>query len=326
MTHSFAVVTVCKNEEKYIASTIKSIANQSITPVCYVIVDDGSTDKTPDIIHKFMEKYDWIKYVKLPVREWDIGAHYAHICNIGFESIISYCSENKINIDYICLMDADTVIERDYFKKVVAKFQEDDSIGILSPGLFHLENGKYICGPRRLDSPCGTARCWSYKCFSETEGYLHDVSPDYTSNIRARAMGWKTVRYPELLVIERRPTSSGSKSWPGYAKFGGNDYHLCLNPILVLVKQIQLVYSQKSIQALGYLQGYLSSLILRRDKISDEAVKSYCMRGALKDRLNIHIIRHVKSDVEPKYFDGTITMKEEDAQYFENIIAISMDK
>ena len=317
---SFAVVTVCKNEEEFISSTIESIINQSITPVCYYIVDDGSTDSTPEIIRRFMDKYGWIKYLRLPPSKWDIGVHYSHICRVGFEAALSFCVEQGFSIDYICLMDADTLVEKEYFNKVSQLFVSDSKIGVVSPGMFHLINNKYICNPARLDSPCGTARCWTYQCFSETGGYLLDVTPDYVSNIRARSQGWKTIRCRELLAVEQRPTSSGSKSWSGYANFGYFDYHLFLNPGLVIAKFLRLLVSQKSLIVCGYLYGYLSSFIERKKIIEDKAVRSYCMFGAVKDMWNIYVVRHFNPNVSPRYATNNIIMDDDDAVYFDGLI------
>lgn len=200
----YVVVTVAKNEEKFITDTILSIANQSILPKYHMIVDDGSTDSTREIIQKYAQRFPWIKCISLPPSTWDIGVHYSYICRCGFEAVLSLCKEEGIAIDNICLVDADTIIEKDYFKKIFYKFSEDTRLGIVSGGIYHYIDGRYICKNIRLDCPSGTTRCWCKKCYDESGGYLLDITPDYISTIRSRHMGWKTLRCPEILVVEQR--------------------------------------------------------------------------------------------------------------------------
>lgn len=46
----WSAVVIVRNEEKYVADSIKSLLNQSVAPYRVVVVDDGSTDRTPEIL------------------------------------------------------------------------------------------------------------------------------------------------------------------------------------------------------------------------------------------------------------------------------------
>lgn len=59
-----SVITPCYNAEKYISSTIQSIQNQTMTDWEFVLVDDGSTDNTAAIIHRFSIEDSRIKLLQ----------------------------------------------------------------------------------------------------------------------------------------------------------------------------------------------------------------------------------------------------------------------
>lgn len=316
---SYAVVTVAKNEGKYISDTILSIINQSILPEYYMIIDDGSTDSTPAIIDKYEKEFSWIKHIRLSPSKWDIGVHYAYICRCGFDAVLDLCHKNNTNIEYICLIDADTIIEKDYFKKVFYKFSMDSNYGIVSGGVYHKQNEKYVYKHSRFDFPSGTARCWRMKCFEHTGGYILDITPDYVSNIRSKGMGWITLRCPEILIVEQRPTGYGSLSFWGYANMGYFDYHLYINPVLILAKFLRFVVNKKSINVYGYIYGYLSSIIRRKKIIDDKYVRSYCMNGALKDMYKLHIVNSLKNGDNWLKQNENLIMDEIEAKYFKSI-------
>ena len=56
----FSIVTPVFNGERYIEETIKSVISQSINDYEYIIVDNLSTDNTPNIIKKYSSKINKI--------------------------------------------------------------------------------------------------------------------------------------------------------------------------------------------------------------------------------------------------------------------------
>ena len=93
----YILITPAKNEEYSIPDVLQSIINQTIRPLMWIIVDDGSTDNTPKIIKDFEIKYKWIKTIRLPSRDRDITHHYSYVCKKGFDTAIQYCETDQID-------------------------------------------------------------------------------------------------------------------------------------------------------------------------------------------------------------------------------------
>ena len=60
---SYLIISPCRNEAKFMRQTLDSVVSQSILPDKWIIVDDGSSDKTPSIIAEYVKKHDWIEVI-----------------------------------------------------------------------------------------------------------------------------------------------------------------------------------------------------------------------------------------------------------------------
>jgi glycosyltransferase involved in cell wall biosynthesis len=111
----YIVVTPCRNEEKNLPNLAQSITAQTIRPALWVIVDDGSTDKTGEIIAEAEKNYEWIKRIHLEKHEEYMGTHIAYVCTRCFEFAKEYRNEEGISYEYVALVDADNILEKKIF-------------------------------------------------------------------------------------------------------------------------------------------------------------------------------------------------------------------
>ena len=63
-TLAYALVTSAKNEEGYIEKTIQSVISQTIRPIRWIIVDDGSSDHTTEIANAYANRHPWMVVVR----------------------------------------------------------------------------------------------------------------------------------------------------------------------------------------------------------------------------------------------------------------------
>src|SRR5690606_8681821 len=90
-----SIITPMFNSEAYISETINSVLNQTYTNWELILIDDGSTDRTVNIIKNFMERDERIKFYEL---ELNSGPAFAR--NIGI---------NKAKGKYLTFLDADDI-------------------------------------------------------------------------------------------------------------------------------------------------------------------------------------------------------------------------
>jgi glycosyltransferase involved in cell wall biosynthesis len=271
----YILVTPAKNEGANLPFVIKSVLEQSIKPKVWLIVDDGSTDDTDQIIEMAKRKYDWIKSVRLTEHPRDITFHYSFVCKTGFDEIISYCKGNNIHYHYIGLLDADTEICQNFIESLINHMKADSKLGIVSGGIYHNINGTLEWNQSNENLPAGTGRLWRKECFFQTDGYLVEPSPDSISNAKALLRGWKIKKYKDIIAIERRITSSAEGLWKGYSIRGKCSYYLNKNPLLIFFNSFFLLIQKPYYIGIAFGYGYIRAVIHHGKKIEDPEIREY---------------------------------------------------
>lgn len=271
----YTIVTPVKNEEDSLPGLINSIFEQTIKPSLWVIVDDGSNDGTVDILRDLTNKHNWIKTIRLGESPRDLGVHVSHVCREGFNFAIKYCTQCDIGYGYIALVDADIILELEYFEKLIHEFEKNQNLGVASGRGANIVGNKIIEDKQREDLPSGGARLWRKGCFEDTNGYLLTKSPDSVSNAKAIINGWDTKQFRHIKFVSTRAHASADGYWRGYKQFGSNNYFISYTPIHALLKGIKLLFDRPHYTGLAYLYGYFYSLICRKKTIDDEEVKYY---------------------------------------------------
>lgn len=271
----YLLITPAKNEEQNLPEVARSVTGQTVKPELWVIVDDGSTDNTQHVIEHLRATYSFIQSIRLPQRPRDITFHYSYVCKQGFDYAFEYCRENNLEFEYIGLLDADTVLEENYFGKLLIKFKADNSLGIASGGVYYDTGGKLSREKTDKNLPRGTGRLWRKECFLETGGYPVEPSPDSISNVKAILRGWKLVQYANIIQIEKRQTSAANGLWNGYVKNGWMAYYLDKNPLAALINGLYLSVRFPFYTGPAYFWGYVSSAIKKEKKIKDPEIRAY---------------------------------------------------
>lgn len=284
----YFIVTPAKNEEKSLPSTIRSIEEQTVKPVVWVIVDDGSTDNTPKIIEDVKKKHDWILSIRLKEGKRDLKIHYASVCKTGFGIAISYCNENKIEYEYVALVEADMILKKAYFENLINEFEQDPKLGIASGSVWFCINGKETQLELREDLAFGANRLWRKKCFEETGGYMLTHAADSVSNVKAKLSGWKVKQFEEYKCIQTRMTSSAEGLWKGWRIRGEGSYYFNTPPFFVILRAIRYLFKKPYYVGLSYFIGYFGSYIKRKEKTDDAEIQHYYRHTRPKEMRKIY--------------------------------------
>ena len=288
----YILITPVKNELNNVDNLVKSVIEQVAKPILWVIVDDNSTDGTHEKLEGYAKKYNFIKIISYPEKKnYDVGIHYSEVCKYGFDFAIDYCKSVGCKYDYIGLLDADIVLERDYFKKLIDRMESDAQLGIVSGEIYSWNGKRYIKESVRDDYPRGAARLWRRACFEDTGGFLISYSPDTVSNIKAIVRGWKIDCVKNATAYQSRMTSSAQGLYVGWKKEGESSYYLYKSPFGVILKSINHIISGRIMAGIGYFVGYFSSFVNRKSRIEDKEVREYLKKYDLKNIMNYWLRR-----------------------------------
>ena len=268
---NYMLITCARNEERYIEKTINSVINQTVKPSLWIIVSDGSTDKTDEIVISYVEKYSWIKLHRMPVsKDRNFGSK--AICfNTGYQLIKQY------HYDIIGNLDADISFEPSYFEFLIEKFNNNPNLGVA--GTPFIEDG-YSTTEHSFEGKnhvAGGCQLFNRRCLNEINGYMHiRTGVDWVAVTTARMKGWKTQSFEEKYFFHHRSlgTATESKLKASFS-YGEKDYLLGGHPVWeffrVLYKMKQKPYVVGGI-LLGV--GYFASVVSCKKKyVSPELMK-----------------------------------------------------
>lgn len=271
---NYLVITPCKNEEKNILALGDSIVKQTILPSLWLIVDDGSDDSTPNKLKQLISNYEWIRVHTIENSKRDLSFHYSEVVTLGFELAMKIAEDKKISFDYIGLIDADMILSMDFFEKIIDRFENNLNLGIASGTAQFQKRNNLFVESGRDNLPIGGLRVWRKDCFLRT-GFPRSYSADSVSNVLAILDGWELAKYPDILAIQARQTSSAEGLWKGYITRGISDYYRDYHPFYILFKSINYALNSPFYLWIPYLQGYLHAVIKIRTKIESPKVRNY---------------------------------------------------
>jgi glycosyltransferase involved in cell wall biosynthesis len=228
-------MTPAKNEEKYIENTLKSVVNQTVLPLKWIIVNDGSTDRTMEIIKKYAEENSYITLVN---REKKVNRNFGSKAHALAEAFVLL---KELNYDFIGSLDADVSFENEYFEKLIALFNRCEKLGIIGGIIKELVNGHYVLQNISPDSVAGAVQFFRSECYTKIGGYksLRLGGIDAAAEIIAKQYGWKVKTIQDLHVIHhRRVANSGGNILKARFKQGMMFYSLGYHPLFFFVRSI----------------------------------------------------------------------------------------
>ncbi|MBX3707333.1 MAG: glycosyltransferase family 2 protein [Pseudomonadales bacterium] len=259
MTRNYLLITPCRDEAAYLQSTIDSVGSQTVLPRKWVIVDDGSTDATPEILARAAAKYPFIQVVRREDRgrrsvgPGVVDAFYAGLAVVDIDAY-----------DYVCKLDGDLEFGPRYFERLMEVMESDPGLGNLSGKLFLRYGDELVEERLRDDNAMGPAKFYRVACFKDMGGFVRQVSWDGIDGHLCRMHGWvpAAIDEEELQVIHlRRMGSSEISFWEGRLRWGRGKYFMGSRFYYVFVIAIYRMFERPYvISGIGILVGYLRAL------------------------------------------------------------------
>jgi glycosyltransferase involved in cell wall biosynthesis len=230
----YVLVTAAYNEEAFIETTIRSVVEQTHRPERWIIVSDGSTDRTVEIVQEFATRHAFIELVQITEDHARNFAAQVNAINAGVTKL------QHLQYDFIGNLDADVSFDRDYFARLLLKFQDNSRLGLgggfiydkCSDGNFRRRTWNSV------NSVAHAVQLFRRVCFEVTEAYLPLPygGPDSHAETTARMKGWEVESFPDLVVFHHRPTGSAGGVLKGLLRQGKMDYSLGYLPLFEILK------------------------------------------------------------------------------------------
>jgi hypothetical protein len=278
---SYVLVTPVRDEEATIGRTIAAVVHQTVRPREWVIVSDGSTDETDEIIRDAMEDHPWIRLLCLSPRPGRSFAAVVHNTEAGIRHL------NAADYGFLGLLDADVTFQADYFETLLRRFDADPALGLAGGVVIDVGLPKDRFPRNRIDVP-GAVQFFRRECFERIGGLIPipEGGWDGMTCAMARMHGYRTRLFTDLPVDHLKPRniSEGGvvrRKW----QMGVRDYAAGYHPLFETVKCVsRLKEPPMVIGAVAWWTGYCTAALQRRSRIVPPSVVEH-VRSEQIDRL-----------------------------------------
>ena len=284
----YALVTPVRDEEAYIGEMIESIVAQTVPPALWVIVDDGSLDRTPAIVRSYARSCPYLHRLQLHPRDkrqaGGEGALPLAIRQVPLDSF-----------DFIARFDADLLFPPDYIERMLEKFQSSPRLGIAG-GLLYIRRRKRLVPERQPECHVrGALKMYRRQCFVDIGGLSANIGWDTLDEVSAWVNGWETRNFEDVSAIHRRPTGQGLPAWRIFRQRGRAEYLTWSDPVFVLGKSVKIAFREVSlIKPVSYLYGFAASYAHNEQRIDNPAIPSARraeQRGRMRHLLSLGLVR-----------------------------------
>ncbi|MGY3451450.1 glycosyltransferase family 2 protein [Bradyrhizobium sp. USDA 4353] len=256
----YLLISPCRDEADYLRRTLDSVAAQSVPPALWIVVDDGSSDDTPQILDEYAQRLPCLRVVRRADRGGRkvgpgvIEAFYAGLDTVRLE-----------DFDYVCKLDMDLDLPARYFELLMERMEADPRVGTTSgkPWFVHPQTGALepeVCGD---EMSVGMTKFYRVACFQEIGGFVRQVMWDGIDCHRCRMLGWiaESIDSEALRFVHLRPQGASHKGiWTGRLRKGFGQYFMGTSPLYhVAVAVYHLPAYPALIGSMAMLWGYFRS-------------------------------------------------------------------
>ncbi len=254
--------------------TLDSMVAQTVHPTLWIIVDDGSTDETPEILAEYAAEHDWIRVVPKPDRgHRAVGPGVIEAFYVGLETV-----ELK---DYNCLckLDLDLDLPPRYFEILLQRMADDPRIGTCSGKPYIMRGGELVSEKKSDDMSVGMTKFWRRSCFEAIGGLVREVMWDAIDCHKARQLGWRAVSWdePELRFEHLRPMGSSQTSiYTGKRRHGFGQYFMGTDPFYFTATAVfRSIEPPYILGGLSMMLGFFGAMLRGERRLDDPELRAF---------------------------------------------------
>jgi glycosyltransferase involved in cell wall biosynthesis len=260
---TYVLITPARNEAAFIEQTILSVVHQTVLPLRWVIVSDGSTDGTDEIVRKYASEHPWIELVRMPERKERHFAGKVYAFNSGYARV------KELEFDIVANLDADISFGPDHFEFLLAKFAADQHLGVAGTP-FSEAGATYDYRFTSKEHVSGACQLFRRGCFDSIGGYtpLKVGGIDLVAVTTARMKRWNTQTFPDKICHHHKMTQSGKNfSVKATFKSGFHDYLMGSHAMWQVFRSIyQMGRSPLVLGGAALMSGYLWAMATRAER------------------------------------------------------------
>jgi len=276
-TLRYALITPARNEESHLDGLIQSVARQTVLPVQWTIVSDGSTDRTDDIVRSYARQYEWIRLLR---RERNADRHFAgkaHAVNAAYESM------RGVEFELVGNLDADITLPPDYYEFLISRFVAMPALGVAGTPFIEDEANpgahSYAHEFADVNHVSGACQFFRRACFEQIGGYtpVKEGGIDWVAVTTARMQGWTTRTFVEKACLHHRAMGTADRGrLQARFRHGQEEYLVGGHPLWQLLRGVfQMKNRPLVLGGASLMAGYASAWMVRKQSPVPAALRRF---------------------------------------------------
>ena len=263
--NTYVLITAAHNEEKFIEYPLKSVVSQTIHPKEWIIVSDGSTDGTDEIVSHYSSQNEFIKLIRREGKNKGLDFS-SKVLSINE----AYRQIDKLEYDFLGILDGDVSFSSNYYEEVIERFIQNPRLGIAGGVIYDSHNGHCIRrSPDDNQYVSGCIQLFRRQCYKDIGG-LHPIKEggeDTIAVIMARMKGWDVELLEDLTVLHHKHSESARGLLRESYREGKLFYCLGSHPLFELIKSIRkLAVKPFILYSFARMYGYLLPYFLNQKR------------------------------------------------------------
>jgi glycosyltransferase involved in cell wall biosynthesis len=281
-TLTYAVISPVRDEAENLRRLAACLVEQTVRPLAWAIVDNGSVDGTLEIARDLAQQHAWIRVLTVEAAPAAApGAPIVRAFHAGF-------SASPKDAHVVVKQDADVSMAPDYFERILAAFGSDPKLGITGGSCYELRDGAWAETHVTGDHVRGASRCYRRTCLDAVLPLEERLGWDGIDELKAAIIGWKTGLVREApFYHHRRVGERDGASTSRWVRQGAGAHYMGYRFSYLVLRSLH--HALRRPAALAMIWGYLRAALERQPRCGDEAVRAYLRDQQRLSRLPLRL-------------------------------------